>query len=469
MDPKFQRRIQRYGWDRAVGAYESGWQAQLAPAHDLMLDMVAPQPGERVLDVACGTGLVSLRLAAAVGERGSVVGTDISERMVEAASSIAGGRVVSHVQFLRHGAEAMPFPDASFDAAVCALGLMYVPDPVRALCEMRRLLKPGGRVAVAVWGARQRCGWAEVFPITDARVASEVCPLFFQLGTGDTLARALAEAGFADVRRERLPTMLAYASADAALAAVFRGGPVALAYSRFNEATKHSADAEYLDSIAAYRWGDGYRIPGEFVVAAARAPSLTRQPKERAMTAPTTTAVNNGVNVEALIGAREALTKAPEAAQFRWRATCDWMNGTHSRATVSGFFGLGQDQKRKSEFRFDADHPEVFASEDLGATPVEYVLVGLGACLTAGIAAVAQYRNIQLRSVSAIIEGAMDIQGILGIDGDVRNGFDAIRVSFKIDADATADEIKALVAQSQKRSAVFDIVTNPTNVTVEVV
>jgi ubiquinone/menaquinone biosynthesis C-methylase UbiE/uncharacterized OsmC-like protein len=468
MDPKFQRRIQRYGWDRAAGAYESGWQAQLAPAHDLMLDMVAPQLGERMLDVACGTGLVSLRLAAAVSERGSVVGTDISERMAEAASSIAGRRGVRHVQFLRHGAEAMPFPDASFDAAVCALGLMYVPDPVGALCEMRRLLKPGGRVAVAVWGARQRCGWAEVFPITDARVASEVCPLFFQLGTGDTLARAMAEAGFADVRWERLPTVLAYASAEAALAAVFRGGPVALAYSRFDEATRQAVHVEYLDSIAACRVGDGYRIPGEFVVAAARAPSLTRQPKERAMTAPTT-AVNNGVNVEALIAAREALTKAPEAAQFRWRATCDWMNGTHSRATVSGFFGLGQDQKRKTEFRFDADHPEVFASEDRGATPVEYVLVGLGACLTAGIAAVAQHRRIQLRSVSATIEGAMDIQGILGVDSDVRNGFEAIKVSYKVDADATADEIKALVAQSQKRSAVFDIVTNPTNVTVEVV
>jgi hypothetical protein len=131
------------------------------------------------------------------------------------------------------------------------------------------------------------------------------------------------------------------------------------------------------------------------------------------MTAPTTTAVNNGVNVEALIGARDALTKAPEAAQFRWRATCDWMNGTHSRATVSGFFGLGQDQKRKSEFRFDADHPEVFASEDLGATPVEYVLVGLGACLTAGIAAVAQYRNIQLRSVSATIDGTFETASTL--------------------------------------------------------
>src|SRR5215475_8735538 len=134
------------------------------------------------------------------------------------------------------------------------------------------------------------------------------------------------------------------------------------------------------------------------------------------------TAVNNGVNVEALIGAREALAKAPEAAQFRWQATCDWINGTHSRATVSGFFGLGQDQQRKTEFRFDADHPEVFASEDHGATPVEYVLVGLAGCLTAGVASVAQNRNIQLRSVKATIEGDMDLQGILGIDDNVRNG-----------------------------------------------
>ena len=178
--------------------------------------------------------------------------------------------------------------------------------------------------------------------------------------------------------------------------------------------------------------------------------------------------VDNGVNVEALIGAREALTAMPEAAQFRWKATCTWMNGTHSRSTVEGFFGLGEDQRHKTEFSFDADHPEVFAAEDNGATPVEYVLVGLGACLTAGIAAVAQHRNIQLRFVSATLEGSMDLQGILGIDSEVRNGFDGIKVTFKIDADAAPDEIRALVAQSQKRSAVYDIVTNPTNVTVEV-
>jgi uncharacterized OsmC-like protein len=178
--------------------------------------------------------------------------------------------------------------------------------------------------------------------------------------------------------------------------------------------------------------------------------------------------VDNGVNVEALLGAREALTEAPEAAQFQWRATCKWKNGTHSHSTVQGFFGLGEDQNHKTEFSFDADHPEVFASEDNGATPVEFVLVGLASCLTAGVAAVAQHREIQLRSVSATIEGAMDIQGILGIDSDVRNGFDGIKVTYNIDADATPDEIRALVAQSQKRSAVYDIVTNPTNVTVEV-
>jgi uncharacterized OsmC-like protein len=178
--------------------------------------------------------------------------------------------------------------------------------------------------------------------------------------------------------------------------------------------------------------------------------------------------VDNGVNVEALLGAREALTAAPEAARFKWRATCKWMNGTHSRSSVNQFFGLGENQKHKTEFSFEADHPEVFAAEDNGATPVEYVLVGLGACLTAGVAAVAQHRNIQLRSVMATIEGSMDLQGILGIDRDVRNGFDGIKVTYRIDADASPDEIRALVAQSQKRSAVYDIVTNPTNVTVAV-
>jgi uncharacterized OsmC-like protein len=182
----------------------------------------------------------------------------------------------------------------------------------------------------------------------------------------------------------------------------------------------------------------------------------------------TTIKVDNGVNVEALLGARQALTEAPEAARFKWRATCSWINGTHSRSTVQGFFGLGAEQSHKTEFRYDADHPEVFAAQDNGATPVEYVLVGLASCLTAGVASVAQNRGIQLRSVKATVEAGMDLQGILGIDSDVRNGFDGIKVVFDIDADASKEDIAALVAQSQKRSAVFDIVTNPTNVAVAV-
>ncbi len=179
--------------------------------------------------------------------------------------------------------------------------------------------------------------------------------------------------------------------------------------------------------------------------------------------------VNNGVNVQALLDAREALKGAPEAAQFTWRASCKWQDGTHSKTDVGGFFGLGQEQHHKTETSFDADHPEIFASNDNGITPIEYILVGLASCLTAGVAAVAQNRGVQLRSVESKLEGKMDIRGILGIDSDVRNGYDDIKVTFKIDSDAPKQEIEAIVAQSQKRSAVYDVITNPVNVTVEVV
>src|SRR3954469_15642723 len=180
------------------------------------------------------------------------------------------------------------------------------------------------------------------------------------------------------------------------------------------------------------------------------------------------TTVDNGVNVQALLDAREALKGAPEAAQFTWRAASKWENGVHSTTTVQKFFGLGEERSHKSESVFTADHPEVFAAPDNGITPIEYLLVGLAGCLTAGVASVAQNRGIQLRSVEATVEGAHDIRGILGADPDVRNGFNDVKVTFTIDADASRQEIEALVAQSQKRSAVFDALTNPTNVTVDV-
>ncbi|WP_235966482.1 OsmC family protein [Herbidospora solisilvae] len=178
--------------------------------------------------------------------------------------------------------------------------------------------------------------------------------------------------------------------------------------------------------------------------------------------------MSNGVNVQALLDAREVLKGAPEAAQFTWRASSKWQHGVHSTTKIQKFFGLGQEQSHKSESVFEADHPEIFAAEDNGVTPIEYLLVGLAACLTAGVASVAQNRGIKLNSVESVVEGNHDIRGILGADSDVRNGFNDIKVTFTIDADASQADVEALVAQSQKRSAVFDALTNPTNVTVEV-
>lgn len=178
--------------------------------------------------------------------------------------------------------------------------------------------------------------------------------------------------------------------------------------------------------------------------------------------------VDNGVNVEALIGARQLLIETPELGQFEWRATCEWVDGTHSRTTIEKFGGLGGEQSHRRPYVLDNDHPEIFASADNGTTPVEMVLAGLAGCLTAGVAAVATQRSIQLRSVRATVEGDMNVSGILGADADVRNGFSGIRVRYEIDAAATKAEIEAVVAQSQKRSAVFDAVTNPTPVVVTV-
>ena len=178
--------------------------------------------------------------------------------------------------------------------------------------------------------------------------------------------------------------------------------------------------------------------------------------------------IDNGVNVQALLDARAALAETPAAAQFTWRASSKWTSGVHSTITVQDFFGLGEEQSHKVENEFDSDHPEIFAAEDNGITPIEYLLVGLAGCLSAGVAAIAQNRGIQLRSVESTVEGSHDLRGFLGVDSDVRNGFNDIKVTFTIDADASREEVEALVAQSQKRSAVFDALSNPTEVTVTV-
>lgn len=266
MDPDFQRRVQRYGWTKAAPYYDSAWRSQLRPAQDRLLEMADLVPGERVLDVACGTGLVTIRAATSVAPSGSIVGVDLSEGMLERAKAAAEERNLRDVAFRQMDAEELDFPDVQFDAALCSLGLMYAPNPERAIQRMYRVLRPGGRAMAAVWGQRDRCGWAGIFPVVDKRVQSEVCPLFFRLGTGDTLARAFRDVGFADVASDRFTTRLHYPDDQTALEAAFDAGAVSLAYRRFDDETREAVHSDYLDTIAAYRNGSGYEIPGEFVV-----------------------------------------------------------------------------------------------------------------------------------------------------------------------------------------------------------
>ena len=273
MDARLQRRIQRYGWDLAATDYGSLWQAQVAHAQTAMLALASPGAGERVLDIACGTGLVSFEAARAVGPNGQVLGIDLSERMIAAAERRARERRLSNCSFSRMDAETLALPDASFDVVLCALGLMYMPEPEQALREMRRVLNAGGRVSLAVWGERSKCGWSAIFPIVAAEVASEVCPLFFRLGEQETLARLCADAKFGDVRHRRITVTLTFTNANEACDAAFVGGPVALAWSRFNDEVRARVRARYLDAIESWRHGHGYRIPGEFVLTVAVAPS----------------------------------------------------------------------------------------------------------------------------------------------------------------------------------------------------
>jgi ubiquinone/menaquinone biosynthesis C-methylase UbiE len=273
MDARLQRRVQRYGWGLAALDYEQLWQAQLAEAQSALLSLASLEMGEQVLDIACGTGLVSFEASRAVSRSGHVLGIDLSERMVDAAEQRAQQMKLSNCSFSRMDAETLALPDASFDVVLCALGLMYMPDPEQAVREMRRVLRPGGRVSLAVWGEQSKCGWSAVFPIVAAEVASDVCPLFFRLGQQDALARLCADAKFEAVRYRRFTTTLTYADSNEACDAAFVGGPVALAWSHFNDEVRARVRARYLDAIESWRDGHRYRIPGEFVVAAAIAPS----------------------------------------------------------------------------------------------------------------------------------------------------------------------------------------------------
>lgn len=264
MDAKLQIRIQRYGWDAASERYDDGWRGPLAPAQQTLLRVADIKPGERVIEAACGSGLVTRTLAEAVGPAGHVLATDLSQNMVDLTARNSTG--YGWVETARMSADDLAVEPASFDAVVCALGLMYVPDPGQAAISMARAVRPGGRVVATVWGERRNCGWAELFPIVDARVASEVCPLFFASGTSGSLKRDFERAGLTGVEEHRQREILEFPDEQAMLSAMFQGGPVALAVKRFTPETMAQAEGELLESVKDYRSADGsYRIPGEFV------------------------------------------------------------------------------------------------------------------------------------------------------------------------------------------------------------
>jgi ubiquinone/menaquinone biosynthesis C-methylase UbiE len=269
MEPKLQRRIQRYGWDRASAHYATFWGEQLRPAHEAAIRLADPQAGEHVVDVACGGGEITFDASERVGAAGHVLGLDISEKMVAVAQAEADSRRSDNTSFRVSDAESLDCEDASFDLALCSLGLMYVPEPVVAAAEMHRALRPSGRVAVAVWGERRNCKWAEIFPIIDRRVTSEVCPMFFFLGAPGAIEATLENAGFNNVKVTRLEVDLAYRDAAEAVGAAFLGGAVALPYGRFSDDVRREVEREYLESIDEFRDREGYRVPGEFVIATA--------------------------------------------------------------------------------------------------------------------------------------------------------------------------------------------------------
>lgn len=187
-------------------------------------------------------------------------------------------------------------------------------------------------------------------------------------------------------------------------------------------------------------------------------PVATRAPREP----------RNGVDTPTLLATINAVREAPALAKFQFRASCRWVNGTYSESQVESFTGAGGDHQHQTVFRYGADHPAVLVGQDRGPTPIEFLLHGLAACITAGIGNIAAARGVTLTSVESQVEGDIDLRGILGLSDEVRNGYERIRINFTIAGDAPPEKLRQIVEQSRARSAVFDVLTNgvPVDVTV---
>jgi uncharacterized OsmC-like protein len=178
--------------------------------------------------------------------------------------------------------------------------------------------------------------------------------------------------------------------------------------------------------------------------------------------------IRNGVDTATLFATLDAVKQAPEAASFQFRAHNQWQSGTHSRGTIADYFGVGEERAHERTFVFDADHPAVLVGQDNGPTPVEFVLHALAACLTAGLANIAAARKVKLTEVRSTVTGDIDLNGILGLNPEVRNGYQQITARFTIKGDAPAEKLRELLEQSRARSAVYDVITNQVPITIEV-
>ncbi len=273
MNTKFQLRLQRYGWDAAAVVYDDLWQKGLSPVHQTMLEMAQLKPEERVLELASGSGFVTHQAAVLVGDAGHILATDISVEMISLLQKQSESLGLGNIRAERIAAEDLDeLADGSFDASLCALGLMLMPDPDIGLKAMWQALRPGGRAVAAVWGQRSKCAWADIFTIVDNVVQSEVCPLFFSLGVGPSLAQGFEGQGFVSVETRRIETSLNFSNKESLLAAIIDGGAVALAAKRFDTDTRHQVESEFLESVEEHRDGCAYSIPIEFVVVAGERP-----------------------------------------------------------------------------------------------------------------------------------------------------------------------------------------------------
>jgi ubiquinone/menaquinone biosynthesis C-methylase UbiE len=266
MRAKLHISAQRYGWNQAVEQYEKSRLQPLEPVHKLLVETAGLQPGEKVIDVASGTGRASILAAEAVGPEGLVIGADLSDRMVSIASASAFRLGLRRVSFYRMNAENLECIDNAFDAALNAFGLMYFPHPSRAVAEMRRVLTPEGRAVAAVWGRPEYCGWSAIFQIIQSYSRIDINPGFFHLGMKDNLRGLFRNEGFKEVDCQRIDHTLYYPSAESALDAVLADGSLTLAYERLDPVTKERVAEEYLTSIELYRDGEEYFVPAELVM-----------------------------------------------------------------------------------------------------------------------------------------------------------------------------------------------------------